>query len=74
MCKYDIIHKPEVHTVSNNASGEATATGNMHKNLVKVGGVVPDKHTVRLINTRCYFNLRSKADMSRLNLQHRNDN
>ena len=25
-------------------------------------------------NTRCYFNVRSKADMSRLNLPHENDN
>ena len=25
-------------------------------------------------DTRCYFNVRSKADMSQLNLQHRNDN
>jgi len=57
MCKYDIIHKPEVHTVSNNASGEATSTGNMHKNLVKVGGVVPDKHTVTLITTTIQYEM-----------------
>jgi len=25
-------------------------------------------------DTRCYFNVRSKADISRLNLPHRNDN
>ena len=25
-------------------------------------------------DTRCYFNVRSKADMSRLNLPHENDN
>jgi len=25
-------------------------------------------------DTRCYFNVRSKADMSQLNLQHGNDN
>ena len=25
-------------------------------------------------NTRCYFNVRSKVDMSRLNLPHGNDN
>ena len=25
-------------------------------------------------DTRCYFDVRSKADMSRLNLQHGNDN
>ena len=25
-------------------------------------------------DTRCYFNVRSKADMSRLNLPHGNDN
>jgi len=30
-------------------------------------------HTI-LYDTRCYFNVRSKADISQLNLPHRNDN
>jgi len=31
------------------------------------------KHLIRY-DTRCYFNVRSKADMSRLNLRHGDDN
>ena len=34
---------------------------------------VPTCGTIRY-DTRCYFNVRSKADMSRLNLPHGNDN
>jgi len=39
--------------------------------MVKV--LVPVRITMRY-DTRCYFNVRSKADMSQLNLPHRNDN
>jgi len=39
--------------------------------MVKV--LVPVRITMRY-DTRCYFNVRSKADMSQLNLPHGNDN
>jgi len=34
---------------------------------------VPYGHTIRY-DTRCYFNVRSKANMSRLNIPHGTDN
>jgi len=33
-----------------------------------------DQIQLILNDTRCYFNVRSKVDMSQLNLLHRNDN
>ena len=36
-------------------------------------GTLARDHTIRY-DTRCYFNVRSKADMSQLNLPHGNDN
>jgi len=33
-----------------------------------------DNLNIILYDTRCYFNVRSKADMSQLNLPHGNDN
>jgi len=53
MSKYDVIHKIEstYHITKPPEENRATATGNMHKELVKIGRVVPkigsrkDKHT-----------------------------
>jgi len=35
---------------------------------------VSDTNRLDVYETRCYFNVRSKADMSQLNLLHGNDN
>ena len=35
---------------------------------------IPSYHKQIRYDTRCYFNVRSKADMSQLNLLHENDN
>ena len=40
---------------------------------VQCCGAVAAIDTIRY-DTRCYFNVRSKADISRLNLPHGNDN
>ena len=40
MCKYDVIHKPEVYNISHD--DRATDIGNMRENLVKIGRVVPE--------------------------------
>ena len=42
--------------------------------LGRVGRQLDIENSVVLYDTRCYFNVRSKADMSRLNLPHGNDN
>ena len=43
MNKYDVIHKIEstYHITKPPEENRATATGNMHKELVKIGRVVP---------------------------------
>ena len=44
MCKYYayVIHKPEVHNITTSPEVDrATAMGNVHKNLVMIGHVVP---------------------------------
>jgi len=59
------------------------ATGKTHKKLVKRLGIYFQRyargqtrqtHIHDTYNTRCYFNVRSKADMSQLNLPHGTDN
>ena len=41
--------------------------------IVKARKLAYYGHTIRY-DTRCYFNVRSKADMSQLNLRHGTDN
>ena len=56
--------KPEVHKIITMPSEEdrATAIGNMHKNMVKIGRVVPnigsrtDKHKDRQTDRHTYYN------------------
>jgi len=44
----------------------------LHRDVGAYGNI-KEYDTIRY-DTRCYFNVRSKADMSQLNLPHRNNN
>ena len=55
----------------------AAVTAADHSNYSTVGcgcATKPTREACLRYDTRCYFDVRSKADMSRLDLQHGNDN
>jgi len=46
----------------------------LNKTLVKISIGYTESVIYMRYDTRCYFNVRSKADMNRLNLPHGDDN
>ena len=77
---------PDAKSARDNHVDRATATGNIinmstvnfvkaeHTKLLRYANEPTCIHADKRYDTRCYFNVRSKADISRLNLPHGTDN
>ena len=60
---------------SRNDSGHDDSTMNIVVNVIVIVIIIaPVRYDTIRYDTRCYFNVRSKADISQLNLPHGTDN